>query len=97
MVSADSDHPEEIASVPFFGKTVELRVETDFQPAPEVARFSNSLDGVTWTSIGRPSRLSYTVPHFMGYRFALFFYSTKTAGGRVDFDYYRIGRGGGAH
>jgi hypothetical protein len=30
----------------------------------------------------------------MGYRFALFFYSTKTAGGRVDFDYYRIGQSG---
>jgi hypothetical protein len=29
----------------------------------------------------------------MGYRFGLFFYSTKTAGGRVDFDYYRVGQG----
>ena len=26
----------------------------------------------------------------MGYRYALFFYSTKTAGGRMDFDYYRV-------
>jgi beta-xylosidase len=94
MVSADSDHPEEIASVPLSGKTVHLKVECEFQPAPEVARFSYSLDGRSWTPIGRPSRLSYTVPHFMGYRFALFFYSTKTAGGRVDFDYYRIGQGG---
>jgi beta-xylosidase len=94
MVSADSDHPEEIASVPLTGKTVHLKVECEFQPAPEVARFSYSLDGRSWTPIGRPSRLSYTVPHFMGYRFALFFYSTKTAGGRVDFDYYRIGQGG---
>ena len=94
MVSADSDHPEEIASVPLSGKTVHLKVECEFQPAPEVARFSYSLDGRSWTPIGRPSRLSYTVPHFMGYRFALFYYSTKTAGGRVDFDYYRIGQGG---
>jgi len=94
MVSADSDNPEEIASVPLSGKTVHLKVECEFQPAPEVARFSYSLDGRSWTRIGRPSRLSYTVPHFMGYRFALFFYSTKTAGGRVDFDYYRIGPGG---
>ncbi len=30
----------------------------------------------------------------MGYRFALFYYSTKTAGGRVNFDYYRIGQSG---
>jgi beta-xylosidase len=96
MVSADSDHPEEIASVPLSGKTVHLKVETRFQPAPEMARFWYSLDGTTWTAIGRPSRLTYTVPHFMGYRFALFFYSTRTAGGRVDFDYYRIGQADGA-
>ena len=94
MVSADSDKPEEVASVPLFGKTVHLKVECEFQPAPEVARFSYSLDGKSWTPIGRPSGLRYTVPHFMGYRFALFYYATKTVGGRVDFDYYRIGQGG---
>jgi beta-xylosidase len=94
MVSADSDKPEEIASVPLSGKIVHLKVECDFQPAPEVARFSYSLDGKSWTPIGRPSGLRYTVPHFMGYRFALFYYSTKTAGGRVDFDYFRIGQSG---
>jgi beta-xylosidase len=90
MVSADSDHPEEIASIPLSGKIVHLKVECEFSPAPEVARFSYSLDGRSWTPIGRPSSLTYTIPHFMGYRFALFYYSTKTAGGRVDFDYYRV-------
>ena len=92
MVSADSDKPEEIASIPLAGKTVHLKVESEFEPAPEVARFSYSLDGKSWAPIGRPSRLTYSYPtHFMGYRYGLFFYSTKTAGGRVDFDYYRIG------
>ncbi len=93
MVSADSDKPEEVASIPLAGKTVHLKVDCEFEPAPEVARFSYSLDGKSWVPIGRPSRLSYTMPHFMGYRFGLFFYSTKTAGGRVDFDYYRIAQG----
>ena len=95
MVSADSDKPEEIASTPLAGKTVHLKVESEFEPAPEVARFSSSLDGKSWTPIGRPSRLTYSYPkHFMGYRYGLFFYSTKTAGGRVDFDHYRIEPGG---
>jgi beta-xylosidase len=97
MVSADSDEPEEIASIPLTGKTVHLKVDCEFDPAPDVARFSYSLDGRSWTPIGRPSSLRYTLPqHFMGYRFGLFFYSTKTAGGRVDFDYYRIEPGGGS-
>ena len=92
MVSADADKPEEIASIPLTGNTVHLKVDCDFEPAPELARFSYSLDGKSWTAIGRPSRLTYSYPkHFMGYRYGLFFYSTKTAGGRVDFDYYRIG------
>ncbi len=94
MVSAESDTPEEVASVPLSGETVHLKVECEFAPAPELARFSYSLDGQSWTPIGRPSRLTYTFPtHFMGYRYALFYYSTQTAGGRVDFDYYRIGHG----
>jgi hypothetical protein len=32
----------------------------------------------------------YTLPHFIGYRFALFNYATKTLGGIVDFDYFRV-------
>ena len=31
MVSADSDNPEEIASVPLSGKTVHLKVECEFR------------------------------------------------------------------
>ncbi|WP_082591401.1 family 43 glycosylhydrolase [Duganella sp. Root198D2] len=113
MVSADAGPLEEFASIPLSGNTVHLRVECEFESAPddarfgidghsvkiygkpgkpEVARFSYSLDGKSWTAIGRPSRLTYTFPHFMGYRYALFYYSTKSAGGRVDFDYYRTGR-----
>lgn len=112
MVSADTDQPEEVAAIPLAGNTVHLRVDCEFQSAPElarfgrdergadiysipgapeVARFSYSLDGQSWTPIGRPSRLVYSFPHFMGYRYGLFFYSTKSAGGRVDFDYYRVG------
>lgn len=37
-------------------------------------------------SSGRP----HSLPHFMGYRFALFNYATETAGGFVDFDYFRV-------
>ncbi|MFG6432903.1 glycoside hydrolase 43 family protein [Roseateles sp. LYH14W] len=97
MVSADSDKPEEIASVPLSGKTVHFKVDAEFHPAPEFARFSYSLDGKSWTPIGRPSRLTYSYPtHFIGNRFGLFYFSTKTAGGRVDFDYYRIVPGAGS-
>jgi hypothetical protein len=48
------------------------------------------LDGSTWTKIGSVLQMAYTLPHFMGYRFGLFNVATKTAGGYVDFDYYRV-------
>ena len=35
-------------------------------------------------------QMRYTLPHFMGYRFGLFNYATKEAGGRADFDYFRL-------
>jgi arabinoxylan arabinofuranohydrolase len=34
--------------------------------------------------------MTYTLPHFMGYRFALFNFATKSTGGYVDYDYFRI-------
>jgi hypothetical protein len=89
-VRATGEEPVEIASVPLQGDIVHLRATCDFQPAPELARFSYSLDGREWISIGRPSQMAYTLPHFMGYRFGLFRYATQAAGGHADFDYYRV-------
>ena len=43
-----------------------------------------------WTPIGTPLEMEYSMPHFMGYRFGLFNYATGTAGGYVDFDWFRI-------
>ena len=35
--------------------------------------------------------MAYTLPHFMGYRFGLFCFATKEAGGAADFDCLRLG------
>jgi len=67
-----------------------LKIECDFRDQRDLAYFYYSLDGSQWKAIGCPVQMSYTIPHFMGYRFALFNYATKSIGGYVDFDYYRI-------
>ncbi len=67
-----------------------LRADCDFQHRRDQARFYFSLDGKTWLSIGKPLQMAYTLPHFMGYRFGLFNYATKSAGGFADFDYFRV-------
>ena len=35
-------------------------------------------------------KMKYDIPHFMGYRFALFNYATKNTGGYVDFDFFHV-------
>ena len=70
--------------------TVYLKADCDFRDRADKARFYYSLDGKDWKPIGSTLRMAYTLPHFMGYRYGLFNYATKSAGGYVDFDYFRI-------
>lgn len=90
MVSAQTDKPEEVESLPLNQNTVFLKAECDFTDKKDIADFYYSLDGKKWTKIGSQLKMAYTLPHFMGYRFGLFNYATKTPGGYVDFDYFRI-------
>ena len=90
MVSAEQGSPVELDSVPLSQPVAYLKVECDFRDQADRARFFHSIDGKQWTAIGKPLRMTYTLPHFMGYRFALFNYATKSAGGFVDFDYFRV-------
>jgi beta-xylosidase len=90
MVNAQSGRPVEAQSVPLTQKTVYLKAECDFRDKTDLANFFYSLDGKTWTPIGSQLKMEYSMPHFMGYRYGLFNYATKTPGGYVDFDWFRI-------
>ncbi|MBN1422335.1 MAG: glycoside hydrolase 43 family protein [Planctomycetes bacterium] len=90
MLAVESDAPRLLESIPLARETVFLKVECDFRNRTDKAWFYYSLDGKRWTRIGKPLQMAYTLPHFMGYRFALFNYATKNAGGFVDFDYFRV-------
>lgn len=90
MISAESDSSVEVQTVPLTGNLVFLRMDCDFNNRADKASFYYSLDGDKWTPIGKPLQMVYTLPHFMGYRFALFNFATKAAGGFVDFDYFRV-------
>jgi beta-xylosidase len=90
MISAQNDEPVEIESLPLDQKKVYLKAEGDFRNRKDEAYFYFSHDGESWTKIGSQLKMEYTLPHFMGYRFGLFNFATQTAGGYVDFDYFRI-------
>jgi beta-xylosidase len=90
MVNAQSGKPVDVQSVPMTHKTVFLKAECDFRDKADRADFFYSLDGKTWLPIGSQLKMEYSMPHFMGYRFGLFNYSTKNPGGWADFDWFRI-------
>jgi beta-xylosidase len=90
MVSAESEKPVEVQRVPLSQDIVYLKAECNFKDLKDTARFFYSLDGKSWTPIGSPLKMAYTLPHFMGYRFGLFNYATKEVGGSVDFDYFKL-------
>jgi hypothetical protein len=62
----------------------------DFTNKKDPANFFYSLDGNTRKPIGTPLKMAYTIPQFIGYRFTLFNFATKSIGGFADFDYFRI-------
>ncbi len=86
MVSAESGFPVEVQSVPLTQSRILLKMDCDFKDRADKAYFFYSLGRKAWMPIGKPLQMVYTLPHFMGYHFALFNYATRTAGGFLDFD-----------
>lgn len=90
MINASTGNPVEVATIPLNQKIVFFKAECDFTDKKDVANFFYSLNGKTWTPIGTQLKMAYTIPQFIGYRFALFNYATKKVGGFADFDYFHI-------
>jgi beta-xylosidase len=90
MVNGSNGDAVEVESIPLTQDRIFLKIACDFKNKVDRAYFFYSLDGTEWQEIGNTLRMSYTLPHFMGYRFALFNYATSTTAGYVDFDYFII-------
>lgn len=84
-----ADKPTVKASVDCTSDIVYLKEDFNFAGGDKVT-FYYSFDGNTWTQLGDPMQLSYELKHFMGSKFALFNYATKSTGGYADFDYFRV-------
>lgn len=93
MVNAGGGEAQEIDNIPIEQDRVYLRADFDFYQHADDADFYYSLDGTTWKKIGNTLNMSYTIPHFMGYRFAIFNYATQATGGYVDVDYFHVNDG----
>ena len=78
---------EEIATVSLRNSKIWLRIHGDFNLGKDLATFSYSTDGKTFSTIGREFKMRFDYRRFfMGTKFALYCYATKQYGGWADFD-----------
>ena len=81
----------EQARIPLNKELVYLRVEGDFTNGRDEARFSYSLDGKAWIPVGLPVKMKFDYTRmFMGSKFAIFNYATRSVGGYVDVDSFDL-------
>ena len=72
---------------------VYLRIDGDFNLNKDLATFFYSLDNKNWTPIGSECKMIFDYRRlFMGSKFAIFNYATKTIGGYVDVDFFKYNR-----
>ena len=90
MINANTGKGEEVASIPLNQNIIYFKAECNFTDKKDTANFFYSLNGNNWTGLGTALKMAYTIPQFIGYRFALFNYATKNIGGFADFDYFHI-------
>lgn len=70
-----------------------LKVSGDFRLGKDVAQCQYSLDGKRWHDIGKEYKMRYDYRKlFMGQRFAIYNYATKSTGGYVDVDRFEYMR-----
>ncbi|MDE6380522.1 MAG: glycoside hydrolase 43 family protein [Muribaculaceae bacterium] len=82
---------KEIARVALSGNDVYLKIDANFNPGCDIARFYWSLDGADWHQIGGDFKMIFDYRRlFMGTRFAIFNYATQNAGGYVDVDSFKF-------
>ena len=81
---------KEIARIALSQSKVYLRTCMNFKDLTDKATFEYSLNGKDWQPIGDTLQMHYDWPDFCGYRFALFHFATQQAGGKADFDWFRI-------
>lgn len=65
-------------------KSIHLAIDGNFVPGTDIAHFKYSLDGKKWNKIGGDYKMIFDYRRmFMGSRYAMFNYCTKSAGGEV--------------
>lgn len=85
---------EEVYRQALKSKAVYLKISCDFRDHKNLATLSYSMDGKKWTEAIRDFKMIYDYTRlFMGTRFAIYNYATKSKGGYVDVESFEYSKG----
>ena len=88
--AVDSVTVASVESVELKQSTLWLRIDARFEPNTDIATFHYSLDGKEWHRIGGDYKMRFDYRRFfMGTKFGIFCYATKSKGGYVDIDEFQ--------
>lgn len=91
VIDSVDDETEE--SVALDSDKLYLRICADFRLGRDTATCHYSTDGKNWKQLGKEYKMRYDYRRlFMGQRFAVYNYATKTPGGYVDVDFFDYSR-----
>lgn len=80
---------DEKARIELKKKVVYLRIDGDFNLNKDIATFYYSFDNKNWKQMGGDYKMIFDYRRlFMGSKFAIFNYATKSTGGFVDVDFF---------
>ena len=75
--------------IPLETDEIYLKIDADFNLGKDIAHCLYSFDGESWNEIGNPFKMSFDYrKFFMGQRYAIYNYATKTVGGYIDVDFF---------
>jgi beta-xylosidase len=78
----------EVSSIKFNGDTLYLRASAHYDSGK--ASFAYSFDNKKYSPLGNELSMKFNLAVFTGNKFCLFNYATVSAGGYVDFDWFRM-------
>ncbi len=84
--SYDTTSPVEVTGDEVTADRIYLRAVANFGTSK--ANFYYSYDNETWTKFGNEMDMRYTLKVFVGNRFGIFNYATRSLGGYVDIDWF---------
>jgi beta-xylosidase len=82
---------DEKKRIPLSSDKIFLRIQADFNLGKDIADFSFSTDQKNWIGMAEDYKMIFDYRRlFMGSKFAIFNYATKSTGGFVDVNFFRI-------